>query len=298
MSDEDRPVDLYDEPVYPGDGKGMRADDQRMGAWASRWGRLAKDQALGKKVVLVYDANTIEAQAAPVPFFDFGGSNLDAEQIHIVIDSPRVVRIPFLSIEGQYEQNLSGEYSSFEIGAGNFPGTAAPIIWPPFSCLIEWGTNAKTRAIVDVINGAKINISASWVRAFPLITVDAARNQRGTSGAYVLNAFASPGYSSNGNARRTVFLGTVQPAATSGVFVVPPFAKRATVNNCVPGGAPTSAILQFWQSPDGTHCVGNEFANAPAVGPFDVPNGAAYFSVFSDMGVAAPFNVVFELALS
>lgn len=292
-------VPLLDDVKFPGHGYAERVDDRLIGATASRWGRLAQGQALGKKIVMAYDSTIHAAQVAQLPFFDFGGSDHDAEQIQIVIDSPRALWRSFASLTGQQLQNLSGEYANSEIDTANFPGTAAPIIWPPFSVIVEWGTNARTRAIVDCVNGAKLNVSASWVRAYPLVAADAAANQPGTSAAYVLSAFASPGWASAGNARRTVWLGQILNAGSSGVFDVPPFAKRVTVIAQDPtGAAVTVATIQFWQDPNGATNVGNYLVTGNQPGPFNVPNAAQYFSVLNGAGADLKFCAVFELAIS
>lgn len=287
---------LFDGLVFPGSGMPDRVDDRLEGATASRWGRLAQGQALGKKAVMAYNAEIDTAQIAPVPFFDFGGSDHDAEQMQIVIDSPRVIWRTFASLAGENLQNLSGEYANYEAPTGNFPGTAAPIAWPSITCMLEWGTNTRTRAIVDMVNGAKVNLSASWVRAFAVIPPDT-HNAPGTSAAYVLNAFASPGWPGPSSATRTIQLGTVVAGDASGVFVIPPFAKRATLIGFSTASPPeiTTGYLQFWQSPDGSNNVGNYFISGNQPGPFLVPNGAAYVSIVSGMAADTKFAVLFDL---
>jgi len=279
-------------------------DEELPGARASRWGRLihgqggtSGQQTLGKKQVLIYDADAETPLAGGPPFFDFGGADHDAEQMQIVIDSPRVIARSFASLAGQQIQNLSGEYDNATIDSADFPGTTDPIIWPPISALIEWGTNYRTSVIVDIVNGAKVNVSASAVRAWAIVTADAA-NAPGTSAAYVLGAFATPGWPGASQAARTVYLGAIDHGASSDVFPVPAFAKRATVISCGDGSEVTAATLQFWQAQDGSRNVGNYFVSGNQPGPFVVPNAAAYFSVLS--GLAADgvlFSVVFDLAL-
>jgi hypothetical protein len=299
MAVNDPPRALTDDLRFPGHGMPDREADERSGARASRWARLVENQPLGKKINMVYDAELETVQVAPVPFFDFGGSDLDAEQMQIVLDSPRSIVRTFASLAGLHQQNLSGEYANYEIDtADNYPGTVSPIIWPPFCCVLEWGTNFKTRAIVDMVNGAKVNISASAVRAFAIVPPDAF-NVPGTSGLYTLGAFATPGWPGPSSASRTIYLGSVAAGEPSNLFVVPPFAKRATIIGMSAANPPaiTVATLQFWQCPNGSHNVGNYFVSGNQPGPFDVPNGAAYFSVLSGMGAATAFAVLFELAV-
>ena len=62
----------------------------------------------------------------------------------------------------------------------------------------------------------------------------------------------------------------------------------------------TAGFLRFWQSPDGQaggNNVGNVFVSGNTPGPFVIPAGAAYFSVYNQGGASALMTVVFELAL-
>ena len=284
---------LYPPPVehaYPPD------NPERVGETA--WERLIRGRPIGKRIVFAYDPDNDSDQFAPIEFFQLGGEDRDAVQMRIVLSSPTVVRKDAADLAGLNLQNLSGEYFNNTIGVGHFPGTSDPIIWPPISALIEWGTNARTHAIVDVRNGCPINVSASWVRVRGLITPDAA-NVPATPGAYVMSAFASPGWCDNESATRTIFIGTVEATESSGssseVFAVPPFARRATVVGMDDSGVVETAYLNFWQSPDGTHPVGSYFTNGNQPGPFRVPNGAQYFSIIA--GATSAYAVLFDLSL-
>lgn len=280
---------LYDNLRYP------ERPIERNDAWTE----LTRGQPLGKRIVLPYDAANLTAQPAPIEFFQLGGLDRNAVQMQIVLSSPCAIPRSAAELIGENIQNLSGEY--FNTGTINdYPGTSDPIVWPPVSVLVEWGTNARAHMIVDAKNGASINVSASWVRCRGLFTADAA-NAPGTSGLYVMSAFASPGWPSAANAQRTVYLGEIDGGASSDVFAVPPFARRATVIGCDATGATvTTAALLFWQSPNGTHCVGNYFVSGNQPGPFAVPNGAQYFTVVPQVSefsgsVALLYSVAFDL---
>jgi hypothetical protein len=304
---EDLPRPLYDGLVFPGHGMPRRVSMDRPGdgALATKWARLTQGQPTGGRAVILYDNTVIGPQIAGTPFLDLGGDDHDAEQMQIVIDSPRLLWRPFSELAGEPLQNIQGEYDNLEIDTtDDFPGTAAPIIWPPISVLIEFGTLTRTRILVDAVNGARVNVSASAVRAWAVITADAT-NQPGTSAAYALRAFATPGWPTTGDAQRTVWLGSIAGGGlgTSDVFAVPEYAREVTLVGCDVTATPpavTVGYIRFWQSPDGAaggRNVGNFFVSGAQPGPFRVPNGAAYFDVVSGMGAAAHFAALFTLAV-
>jgi len=290
---------LYDFLRYPGSGEPLRREE--MTDRDDAWTELIKGQPLGKRIVMNYDAASADVQPFPIEFFQLGGFNRNAVQMQIALSSPFAIPRTQASLAGIELQNLSGEYGN--IGTTeDYPGTVEPIIWPPVSALVEWGTNARAHAIVDAKNGTILNISASWIRVIGCFTADAA-NAPGTTGPYVLSAFASPGWPSRSSAQRTIYLGKIDSGDESDVFAVPPFARSATVIGCDPTGATvTTATLLFWQSPNGTHCVGTYFVSGNQPGPFAVPNGGQYFSVIAASGElsgsnALLYSVVFDLSI-
>jgi hypothetical protein len=258
------------------------------------WERLIRGRPIGKRIVFEYAPTDDDEQFAPIEFFTLGGEDRDAVQMRVVLSSPTIIKISADDLAGINLQNLSGEYFNNTVGVDDFPGTVDPVIWPPISALIEWGTNARAHAIVDVRNGSPVNVSASWLRVRGLITPDAA-NVPGTAGAYVMSAFASPGWADSKAAARTIFLGTVDASASSDVFAVPPFARKATVVGMDATGVVETSYLNFWQSPDGTHPVGSYFTNGNQPGPFRVPNGAQYFSILA--GATSAYAVLFDLSI-
>lgn len=298
-------VPMIDDLKFPGHGYPEREAELRRGADATTWARLTQNQPTGGRAVILYDADAEEPQIAATPFLDLGGADQDATQMQIVIDQPRVIWHRASTLAGLDITNLSGEYSNVTVDTtDHFPGDSTPIVWPPISVLIEFGTLTKTQIIVDIINGARINIAASWVRAYAVVTDDAA-NRPGTSAAYALRAFATPGWPSSSLAQRTVWVGTLTDGAPSSVFAVPAAAKRVALVGCDTSATPpiiTSGYIRFWQRPDGPTAmagnVGNYFVSGNQPGPFVVPNGAAYFDVVSQMGDAltTPFAAVFDLA--
>lgn len=293
----DRVIPLYDALKYPGHGMGPR--EESLLEPLSSWARLVEyGGALGGKGNLLYDSADNAEQTSPVDLLDVQGSDRDACPLVVTLGGPYAIprRVSDLPID---LQNQTGELDNLSVGDDNYPGTAAPIIWPPFVAIVEWGVGgARSRAYVDWREGATISVPASWLRVHALVPPDGAANAPGTTGLYTLAAFAAPGWARSRNAQRTIYLGSVNAGASSAVFAVPPFAETATVLALDPAGNITAGTIQFWQSPDGvTGNVGNYLQSGNTPGQFPIPNGAAYFSVLSGMGGAVPFAVCFGLSI-
>ena len=299
-SEEDRSLaatPLYDDIKYPGNGYPIREMDRLEPL--SPWGRMMRGQALGKKTILNYDATSIVDQPAPVNLFDLRGLDIDACQLQVTLNSP--LAIPRAEADlGIDIQNQTGEFTSQTVGSADYPGELDPIAWPPIVAILRWGVQgARAEAVVDFVNGTVINVPCSSIDVFAAIPPDAI-HAPGTSGAYVVSAFVGPGRPRDGNAQRTIYLGQIANGDESDVFVVPAFAKRATLIGCdSSGGVPavTVGYLRFWQRPDGARNVGNYIVSGNQPGPFNVPNAGAYFTVVSQMSVTALYAVCFELAI-
>lgn len=297
---------------YPGHGLPPRAEDSMSAL--QPFARLSRGQALGKKEILSYDGSVdgrSHFQSSMTTILTIGGregSDLDACQMCVTLSQPRVIKSAVITdgIGNYNQQNASGSYDNAGIGVDDFPGTGAPIAWAPITAIIEWGLGGTShRAFVDFVQGATINLAASWVRVHAAVAPDAA-NADGTSALYELAANVGPGWPRPGVAQRTVFLPIIDAGVESGVFAVPPFAKRAQIISRDPiavGSNPpalTTAYLRFWQGPTGVaggFNVGNFFQAGNNPEGFDVPNAGAYFSVQSGMSVNAPFAVIFDLAV-
>jgi hypothetical protein len=286
-------------------GPGLMGDPRRLddeihdsqGTQRDAWSRLVKGQPLGKMVNLEYDNASATGVVGPQPFFEVGGSDYDACQLQVTFDLPRVIPAPFISAPLDIS-NAQGSQNNLEVGAGDFPGTAAPISWVPIAILIEWGVNSRTFAVVDFKNGAAARIVASWVRAFPIVTTDAAENAPGTSAIYSLRANLGPGWPHERAAQRTIYVGELAaegPGATSAVFATPPHAIAATIaSNVAPPGA-TEGYIVFCQSPDGTNPLASYLVDDQP-GRFDIPNGGAYWFIVNASG-AAKYQAIFDLAI-
>lgn len=291
-------IPLHDELEFPGQNLPERV--QNLERPLAPWFRLAMNQGLGKKSNIDYNAEHVGPQPAPVDILQIEGSDLDACQLQVTLGSPLAIPRKQSDLAGLNLQNQTGEFSASQIGLGDYPGTVLPIVWPPFIAIVEWGIGgARTRAYVDFVAGATINLTASFLRVTAAVAPDAI-HVPGNTGLYTLSAFVGPGFPRPGSAQRTIYAGTLDVNDESSVLVVPPFAKRATVIGCDESTSPpqlTSASLQFWQSPNGTKNVGNYFATGNQPGSFNVPNAGNYFTVVG--GVTGPtlYAVVFELSI-
>lgn len=286
--------------VYPTHGVPPRRGEDRPGL--SPWGRLCRGQPLGKKTVLVYNAQDTRQQSATVPILKVEGDDMDAQPVMVTLLPPLVIPLAFAPslFLSAGVQNLTGEQNNLQ-NTGNFPGLATPAQWPPFEAIIEWGVGgASARASVDFVNGATVaNLTASWIRVHAAVPRDTPVT--GTSAAYVLSAFVgpSPGAGAIGLAQRTIWVGDVAANSESAAFPVPRFSRRAYVVGADPAAAPatTSATLRFWQDSAKTSNVGNFVINGGQPLPFDVPNGAMFASVLSGMGVEVRFGIAYDLAI-
>lgn len=295
------PRPLYGGPRYPGNGEmPIRPDDRND---LSAWARLARGGALGKKSVLIYDADADATQRAGVPMLQIEGEDGDAQPLVVTLGAPAVIVLPLDDFEGKNLQAITGEQTNFQSGARTFPGTAGPTEWPGIVAAIEWGVGGtSSRAFVDFVNGTTVNLQASWLRVHAAISEFDNVAIPGTSAAYVLQAFVGPGYTRPGNAQRTIYVDEIPNNTESAVFPVPPFARRAVLiggsDEATP--TPTTGFIRFYRSaaglPSGT-CVANYDVTAASDGPFDVPNAAEFFSVFNTSGGARRLGVIFELAI-
>jgi hypothetical protein len=294
---------LSSELLYPGHGHPQDRREER--SWMTPWGRLRKNQPLGKTVNLVYRSNGPAVQKAQETIFQIQGDDADAQQVTVTLNSPSVCPAPFSQTLAQNASSIPGGQDNIQLlGRGNFPGASSPLAWPPFYAFLKWGTGGtQAQALVDFTNGATINLVVSY------LSVDAVAFLRendvtGTSAIYALSAFVGPGFTRPGIAQYTSHVGSIASLAESNVFPVPQFAKSATVVSCDNSVAPTVAVtvatLRFWQSADG-QAGGNSAGNFVVAGnqpiPFDVPNGAAYASIINGMAITTRFMIVYNLAI-
>jgi len=299
MSDRRLPKPLIVEPLYPGNGLPPRPGEDRPGL--SPFGRLAMGQLLGKSSILIYDHRADVVQEAPVNMVAIEGDDLDAQQLILTLHPPRVIPLSFVEISGRLDQqNLTGEQTSAEVTAGEFPGTCEPIRWPPLEAFVEFGTGGvNTKIAVDYMNGVTLSVSASFLRVTAAVTQGRCNGDIfGTSAAYYLAAHAGPGFAAS-HAQRTIFVGAVANKDESCPQDVPRFAKVATMVGYHGNKRlliRTCGWIRFWQSPDGSHSVG-DFFMADHGGRVEVPNGAQYFTVFNESGHETKMSVIFELAL-
>lgn len=225
---------------------------------------------------------------------------MDAQHITLTLAPPLVVPLAFSPLLATRGQNLTGEQDNIAIASrGNFPGEQRPIAWPPLEAIIEWGVGGTSAtAAIDFLNGATVNLVASSLELRAAITA-APGVVAGTSAAYVLSAWIGPGFARPGVAQKTVHLGALGARAESSAFPVPRFARSAYVLASDASATPavTAAVLRFWQSPDRSNNIGNVVISGQQPASFDLPAGAAYASVLSDLAVEARFSIIYNLAI-
>jgi hypothetical protein len=294
---------LKDEMRYPGHGLPERV--QNLASSMPGWSRLARNAPLGQKINFLYDGHKTTAQVSSDQALQLpgdGGSDLDACQIQLVLSPPLAIPRSAAELEGLNSQTQSGELDNAAMGTfGDYPGLGTSIVWPPFIYVVEWGIGGtRVRAEVDAVNGANVNLTASFVRVYAAVAADGASNAQGTSGIYTLAAFVGPGWPKSGSAQRTVFVGTIDAPVdsvlqTSPAYAVPPFAKDVTV---IGNSAEmlTTAYVNFYQDPARTKCVATYFINGNQPLPFRVPNGGAYFDIANAASIAN-FAAVFGLSI-
>jgi hypothetical protein len=290
---------------YPGHGLPERQQNTvpRMPGWS----RLAKDAPLGQKTNIFYNPHVNKFQTDPVQILQLPGdegTDLDATQIQLVLAPPRAIPREVIYLPADI-QGMTGEFDNAAMASfGTYPGGIHPIAWPPFIYVVEWGVGGtRVRAEIDAVNGASVNLTASFVRVYGAVALDAIEGapNPGTEGVYTLAAFVGPGFPREGSAQRTVFLGELTAAGTpdqsSEIFATPPLAKDVTVLSNAGFGNVTAGYVTFSQDPGGLNPVATYFVNGNQPGSFRVPNGGAYFQVQSGLGVSAYFSAVFGLSI-
>lgn len=289
--------------MHDRDSRFLRADEGRIGG--SAFGRLAMGGNLGKSSILIYDPSVSVEQPSGVDMLSIEGDDLDAGQLVLTLHPPRVIPIARADIPAQF-QNLTGEQGNADVAVSAFPGTSRPILWPPLEAVIEFGVGGvSSKVVVDYVNGVTLSVTASFLRARAIVTQsDHCNGISGTCAAYHLAAHVGPGYCS-ARAQRTIFVGEVSDDEDSCVFPVPRFAKAATLIGCghacedscsEPDPKRVTGWIRYWQSPDGTNCVGDLYVSDHQK-RVEIPNAAQYFSVLNESGHRMKMAVIFDLAL-
>lgn len=287
---------LHIDEIYPGHPLPPRPGEDRPAL--SPFGRLAMGQLLGKSSILIYDGDTSGVQQSAVDMITVEGDDLDATQLVLTLQPPRVIPIAFDAVERVLaQQNLTGEQTNAEITAGNFPGSSEAIRWPPLEAQIVFGTGGvNTSVAVDYVNGVTVSVVASFLRVRAIVTQSKDNGSvYGTSAAYYLAANVGPGFA-EAHAQRTIFVGSLAADASSDVLDVPRFAKLAMLCGWRTGSPQLPAgWIRFFQDPQGLYGVGDFFLSGSS--RIEVPNGAMYFSIVNGSGLTLNMSTIFELAI-
>lgn len=290
---------LFSGPFYPGNGYPPRPGEDRPAL--SPFGRLAKGGNLGKSSILIYDRHASYPTASPVDMISIRGDDLDACQMVVTLHPPRVIPLEF-DILQMDTQNLSGEQTNSEVSISDFVGDIGPIEWPPLQALIEFGAGGTgTKVIVDYLNGVTVSMTASYLRVHALVTqTKDAFDIAGTSAAYYCAAHVGPGFAEN-HITNTVYVGKLDNKDESGITDIPKFGKRVQLfgarTHDIHHPTITRGWIRFFQSPDGSHPVGDVWVSDKTSRIIDVPNAAQYFSVINRSGHHMKMSVVFNLGL-
>jgi hypothetical protein len=294
-------IEMVDELRYPGAG-GIPVRRQNLPSSAPGWSRLARNTPLGQKANIFYDAAVDVAQVTPAQILQLPGdegSDLDATQIQLVLAPPLAIPRDTRFLDGVNIQTATGEMDNAAMAQfGDYPGTTPglPIAWPPLIYVVEWGVGGtKVKAEIDAVNGAAVNLTASFVRVYGAVPADA-ENAPGTTGIYTLAAFVGPGWPKPGSAQRTIFVGAIDAGDESDVYATPAFAREVTVMGGLPGNV-ISGYITFYQDVSGLLPIATYFVNGNQPGSFRVPNAGAYFAVTSGLSVEAPFVACFGLSI-
>jgi hypothetical protein len=298
ISDTSQDDPLSGRMAFPDHGYPPRPGEE--GPARTPWARQSRGGALGRSEQFPYDADG--QQGKVVTLINTTGNDFDAVQMILTIAPPQVIKRAFQPVLMRLGGGTSASEDNFN-SLGDFPGTAAPVAWPPFEALVTWGVGGiSSTAAVDFLNGLTVNLTASFIRVDVRIADVPDTGSPGTSAIYVLGAWIGPGFARPGTAQKTVQVGQIASLAEGDVFPIPRFAKSATVIGCDPGATPNVSVatLRLWQSADGVagaNNVGNFICTGNQPAPFDLPAGAAYASVINGMAVSSRFSIVYNLAI-
>ncbi len=259
----------------------------------SAWQHLAKGATIGKRVVYPFkagDSVTGLHASTPLNLLQIRAVDDYEEQLSIILCPPQIIN-GVTVLDPNDVQNLSGEATNIGVGVN----TNSVFLNP--TAIVEWGAGGVSCiAEVDFINGANINLCASYVRVSAVL-----RRLAISSGALVLSAFIGPGRPKTIGAQKTINL-LLNKDGTSAFTPVPAFAKEVflTGYDIVDESALFTGNILFY---DGTGVSGvglSQFQFTPTTNsPIRIPNGAAYFRVINKSSVAHEMfiNAIFDLSI-
>lgn len=289
--------DMYflPQPFPPFDKNGGGGGNQGPSGWTA----LANGKTIGNSAVIDFDNANVNQSS--VNILEVSGQDKDSLQLSITFAPPLFAPPGSDAFQDNHEV-LTAPNSGYANGVNS------PLLANVLGVIL-WGSGGNSnKAVVDINNGATVNLSASFVRVMGLVDN---RTIAGESMRYRIGAQISPGHTIGGGATCTVPVASdLGVNVESAVFPVPRFAKTVTVlGSSIIAGPPPGVVgtlftgwIRFWHSPTGplvgTH--NGELLYAGNVGnslPVRIPNGANYFTIMS--GIAAPNHImaVFDLSI-
>lgn len=298
------------------------------------WRALIAGKTIGKRVnVAVLGVSpevggTSLPRTPPTNLFEIGSVDEQALTLTVTLSQPRLIPadkfpggvIPTNPLE---LADATGERTNASYAA-DVPAT---IDWLPGVAFLEWGIGGvQNSAEIDWVNGATLNITASWVRISAF--VDAVHGGFGgslTNSVLSLTAFVGPGTIDKGtSAQRTMQIGTIlpgpaNPATNAGyptrgfgpnqslysprIYPVPSMAKFVTLVGIDYGassdvaGADWSLLVLFFTSLGGSAVAAVRFTNA-SFGQAPIPSMARWFTIQNDAAtVIEQVSAVFQLSI-
>lgn len=263
----------------------------------SDWSRLSRGQTLGKRVVVQMVPAQGEIVAAPVNMLTVGNeSDETAMNLGLTLHPPEIITIPGTLPDNI--QSASGEQDNIaRLGDG---GTN----WPLMQALVEWGIGGvQGQATVDFVNGATMNLQASWVRVGAIIINDGFL----TRGVMVVRAQLGPSHSAPSRAQTTVLMDDIVAHGLIGnIFPIPRYAKDVNIllNNIAAAVQPDFDII-FFRGPNvAAPLAGRAIYSSAASGvfrygePCPIPDGAFYYAIRNTQAAqGATYRAVFNLAI-
>lgn len=260
----------------------------------SPWEMLSRGRTLGKRIGIgLSDAGLGQTElTSSLNMFEISAPSDDAAMPLTITLTPPKIRA--FSANGELP-NITGTND-------NRQSTLSGAWFNPFA-ILEWGTGGVScRAEIDIHNGAKVCLSASFVRISAALD-NPPEDQGGKD--YELAAFISPGLDKGLGGQRTITNPvSMDPASgalipSAGPFIpVPSFARRvrvAGVVNGTPGGF--AGYIIFYRDRQGTQPVCEYEFSEDTADSFFVPAGAYYFAFITGAANINCMQAIFDLAI-
>lgn len=259
----------------------------------SEWGMLARGQTLGKRAILRAIGGGFGPpsgeQTSPVDIFTISAPDEYALNLSVTLSTPQW--FPDGSPIPDNVQNASGSYDNIT-GLAGVAAADTPLL-SPATALLEWGIGGTSNFVeVDYINGSVVNLTASWVRLKAMIL------DPGSTSLWLFAANIGPGKPKDINAQKTIGVGPLLGANSSGVRVIPRFAKRVYLSGSVVSPNIFVGLLQIHKDSNLLNPISTLLFNSNEHNPAPIPNGAYYFTAQNQSGVdAINVKAVFELGI-